>query len=200
MARAQDLTDNQRNFFEAYLVNGRNASKAYREAYNTTNMSANAVQVEASRLLKHPNVAKALDAAEAAAQEAANITLETHVVELDRLKRAAEKDKIHGAAVRAEELRGKATGLYVERQEHTYQQSAEQIIADMDAGPIAKTLVRHILEGYPADDATVIMLMENHYSDNPVEAEKLRAEVADRQYEQEAAQKRATVPQSPATH
>ena len=47
------------------------------------------------------------------------LTLEQHVAELARLRKQAESVEQFSAAVKAEELRGKACGLYVERKEHT---------------------------------------------------------------------------------
>jgi phage terminase small subunit len=51
-----DLTPKQEAFCFAYIETG-NASEAYRRAYDAAEMSPEAVKVEASRLLDHPNVA-----------------------------------------------------------------------------------------------------------------------------------------------
>src|SRR6266851_5011581 len=56
------LTEKQTQFVVAYMGNGRNASAAYRTAYNVRrNGSANAVTVESSKLLRHPKIRAVLD-------------------------------------------------------------------------------------------------------------------------------------------
>lgn len=50
------LTKKQEKFVMRYFLNGKNASEAYRFAYDTDNMKSNTIWKEASQLLKHPNV------------------------------------------------------------------------------------------------------------------------------------------------
>ena len=50
------LTDKQKIFVMRYVINGNNASEAYRFAYNALRMSEESVNVEASRLLKNPKI------------------------------------------------------------------------------------------------------------------------------------------------
>ncbi len=50
------LTDKQKIFVMRYVINGNNASEAYRFAYNALKMSEESVNVEASRLLKNPKI------------------------------------------------------------------------------------------------------------------------------------------------
>lgn len=52
------LTKKQQSFVMRYVVNGDNASDAYRFAYKTEGMTDNTINVEASRLLKNPKVAQ----------------------------------------------------------------------------------------------------------------------------------------------
>jgi len=52
---AGGLTQRQEAFCLAFVETG-NASEAYRRAYNAQNMSADAVNVEASRLVNNPKV------------------------------------------------------------------------------------------------------------------------------------------------
>jgi hypothetical protein len=54
-----------------------------------------------------------------AVAERSLVTLESHVGELARLRGVAEHEGQIAAAIKAEELRGKVCGLYVERTEHT---------------------------------------------------------------------------------
>jgi len=60
----QRLTPKQERFAQAYLT-ASSAADAYRKAYNTENMRANAVYIEAHKLLKNPKVAARIDALKA---------------------------------------------------------------------------------------------------------------------------------------
>ena len=71
--RKQELTAKQRRFVQG-IVAGKNASDAYREAYNTENMNANTVWREASRLMHHPLVITSVKAAKVRQSDAALIT------------------------------------------------------------------------------------------------------------------------------
>lgn len=55
------MTPKQERFVAEYLVNGNNASAAYRAAYDAGRMSAAAVNVAACKLLKNPKVWLRLD-------------------------------------------------------------------------------------------------------------------------------------------
>ena len=200
MAAGNNMDPREFKFCVEYSVIG-NATASAKEA----GFPEKSAHVAGSRLLKkdyiQAKIAELQDLASENLVEGSTVTTASLVKELNAAIVDCRKAKQFGPMVRCIELKGKTITAFTDSiATKPYEQDSKQIIDELDAGPIAKALVRHILEGFPADDATVIMLMENHYSDNPVEAEKLRAEVADRQYEQEAVQKRATVPQSPATH
>lgn len=109
-----DLTPQQMKFVEG-LVAGKTASDAYRLAYDTSNYSQNAIWVDASRLKSHPKVRLWLDALQAAGFTKISCTRDEHLSELERLRNVAEKEGNLGAAVQAEQLRGKVAGHYVER-------------------------------------------------------------------------------------
>jgi phage terminase small subunit len=87
MAKRGDLTDKQRKFVETYLTNGRNASAAYREAYNTTT-SAQRVGDDASELLRHPGIIPIIEAAEQKKEESTRRVIErTSITEAEILSR-----------------------------------------------------------------------------------------------------------------
>ena len=50
------LTPKQQTFLLRYSINGHNATDAYKNSYDCENMSPEAINVEASRLLKNPKV------------------------------------------------------------------------------------------------------------------------------------------------
>ena len=110
------LTAKQEAFAQA-IASGVSQADAYRMAYNHKGMQDGAVYTEASLLVSNPKVAKRIAELRAPVIEAAQLTLKSHMEELDRLSRLAEADGKWQAAIKAQELRGKVSGLYVEKVE-----------------------------------------------------------------------------------
>lgn len=117
MSRAE-LTPKQAAFVREYLKSG-NASKAYRESYDADGMKPEHINVEASKLLDNPKIAQRVKEFQDKANAAVGITLESHLARLAHLSTVAEGLDQISASVKAEELRGKVSGLYVERVEHS---------------------------------------------------------------------------------
>ena len=113
-----ELTPQQMKFVEG-IASGKTASDAFRAAYDTSNYSANALWVDASRAKNHPKVRLWLDAIQAAGFTKVSCTRDEHLSELERLRNKAERTGNIGAAVQAEQLRGKVAGHYVEKVEHS---------------------------------------------------------------------------------
>lgn len=111
-----DLTDNQRKFVEGILA-GKTASDAYRGAYDCSNSRDASIWAAASAMRANTNVAIWLAAARKAGLGHTVVTLSGHIAELERLREIAIESGNVGAAVQAEQLRGKAQGHYVERLE-----------------------------------------------------------------------------------
>jgi hypothetical protein len=110
-----ELTPSQAKYVEG-LLSGRMTDKdAYKAAYNTENMGENSISVEAARLKVHPKVSLTLAMLRKGGLGAATVSLEGHLQELERLKAIAIETGNVGAAVQAEQLRGKAAGHYVEK-------------------------------------------------------------------------------------
>jgi phage terminase small subunit len=105
-------------FCLAYIETG-NASEAYRRAYDAENMKENSINVNASKLLADANIALRIAALREPVIAKAQITLEQHLSDLKRLRDLAEASEKFGPAVQAEMARGKASGLYVDKQELT---------------------------------------------------------------------------------
>jgi Terminase small subunit len=112
------LTLKRQAFVRAYIENGGNASAAYRKAYDASNMSDDAIRVEASRLRRNPNVTLTIERFHQSKAVGTMLTLEAHMTKLRELRDTAMANGKLGAAVRAEYLRGKAAGLY-DRLEHS---------------------------------------------------------------------------------
>lgn len=132
MTDLPELTDKQYNFVKG-ILSGLTASDAYRQSYDCRNTSAPAIHVAASRLKTDAKIALWLAMARQHALDSATVTLEGHTAELERLKALALEKDNYGAAVKAEELRGKANGLYVDKHEDvTPKQATQDILKELE--------------------------------------------------------------------
>ena len=130
------LTAKQEAFCLAYIETN-NASEAYRRAYNASKMKDGTVHQTASRLLADVDVTARLEQLRAPVRERAKITLESHLDRLNHLSLMAEQAEQYSAAIKAEESRGKVSGLYVEKIEHSGMQTIK-VTADMNPQDAAK--------------------------------------------------------------
>lgn len=112
------LTAKQEAFCLAYIELG-NASEAYRKAYAAGKMKADSIRVNAAKLLARTDIALRIEELRAPAVAAAQFTLEQHLNTLKDLRDAALDAAKFSAAVAAEVARGKASGFYVEKVEHS---------------------------------------------------------------------------------
>lgn len=117
LSAAKDLPDltAQQMEFVRHILAGKTASDAYRAAYDTSEMLTKTVWAEASRLRSHPGVTAWLAAARKAHLGTAVLTKEAHMQELERLREIALDSGNVGAAVQAEQLRGKVAGHHIEK-------------------------------------------------------------------------------------
>lgn len=105
------LTPKQEKFCIAYLDTG-NASEAYRQAYDAGKMKPETITRNAKAMLDKNNIATRLAELRAPVIQKAKMTLETHLATLAALRDMAREAEQYSAAIRAEESRGKAAGLY----------------------------------------------------------------------------------------
>lgn len=108
------LTPKQENFCIAYLETG-NASEAYRRSYNAGRMKTDTINRKAKDLLNNGKIAARLSELRAPAVAKAQMTIEQHLADLQRLRDLAEASEKYGPAVTAEMARGKVAGFYVEK-------------------------------------------------------------------------------------
>lgn len=113
-AELPELTANQQKFVEGILA-GKTATDAYRAAYDCSNMLSSSVWCNASKLRSDEKVAQWLSAARQAGLGTAVVTFENHIRELERLREIALTSGNIGAAVQAEQIRGKAAGHHVDQ-------------------------------------------------------------------------------------
>jgi phage terminase small subunit len=105
------LTQAQENFARLYVELG-NAAEAYRQAYpKSQKWQDQSVRVNASKLLADANISLTVSNLRQVAADAAKITLESHLKELELLRDLAKEQGNIGAAIQAETVRGKHSGV-----------------------------------------------------------------------------------------
>ena len=109
------LTPKQEAFAQA-IVTGVNQSDAYRAAYKVRpGTKAESVNVAASKLMADAKVTQRVAELREPIAKKAQMTLESHLEDLQRLRNMAVKAEQFGAAITAEVARGKAAGIVVEK-------------------------------------------------------------------------------------
>lgn len=111
---AKRLTPKQEAFCLAYVETG-SAVEAYRRAYKPTSTNANSIKATAGRTVVLQHIKARIAELQAPAAKKVGLTLESHLLELEKLRDKADQATDYGAAIRAEVARGKAAGLYVEK-------------------------------------------------------------------------------------
>ncbi len=113
--------------FAVAVASGMNYSDAYRIAVKVRpTTKPETVNQEASKIMARPHVRTRVGELRKPIAEKAMITLESHMERLKELAQIALDNGQVAAAIKAEELRGKASGIYVEKKQ----------ITGSDGGPI----------------------------------------------------------------
>lgn len=108
----------QQERFAQLVASGKSQADAYREAYpKSQKWAANAVHSKSSALAAIGKVRQRVSELRKPMVEDAQITLAGHLAALATLRDQAASATKFDAAVKAEELRGKTAGFYVERKE-----------------------------------------------------------------------------------
>lgn len=120
------LTPKQEKFALA-VASGKTQSDAYREAFNVRPTTKDtSINVNASKLMADANISQRVEELRKPIADKAMITLESHIERLKELAELAIEQGQIAAAIKAEELCGKASGVYVEKRQ----------ITGSDGGPI----------------------------------------------------------------
>lgn len=120
------LTPKQEAFALA-VASGKTQSDAYREAFNVRPTTKDtSINVNASKLMADANIAQRVEELRKPIAEKAMITLESHIQRLKELAELAIDQGQIAAAIKAEELCGKASGVYIEKRQ----------ITGADGGPV----------------------------------------------------------------
>ena len=105
------LTQTQDNFARLYVELG-NAAEAYRQAYpRAQKWKEKALYTRSSALMGNEEVLGRVSELRQQAAEKTGITLESHLNELERLRKMAEEQGNVSAAIQAEVARGKHSGV-----------------------------------------------------------------------------------------
>lgn len=115
------MTPKQEAFVRKYVETGC-ASTAYRGVYNATNMNANAVGVEAHRVLKNPKVSLKVAELQAGHQKRHEITVDKLTDMAMNAYKLAMKESVEApsAAVSAVTVLGKLHGLIVDKSKNEH--------------------------------------------------------------------------------
>jgi hypothetical protein len=142
--RLTGLTEKQEAFAVA-VVNGSNASDAYRLAYDAENMRPETVWSEACRLLANHNVAARLAVLNSEKEHQRRMMAVSRAERvLQRLESLADTATTESVKVRANELLGKTAGLFTEQIE--IEDKTDRSTADIERS-IAEKLARLGLTG-----------------------------------------------------
>ncbi len=124
MENLPKLTEQQQNFVLNYIINGNNATNAYKSAYRCDNMKDESINVEASKMLKHPKISLWIKQANANVQEVFEDEIKYSAKdcfeELERIRDKTEDSfKTVNTALKAVELKGKLAGHFVDKHQVT---------------------------------------------------------------------------------
>jgi hypothetical protein len=99
------------------IVRGNNQTEAYRAAYDTSNYKPATVHRSAKELMTKPKLIARIAELRAPVLKRVEITLENHLIKLGQLSDLAASKDQYSAAINGEMLRGKVSGLYVDKVE-----------------------------------------------------------------------------------
>lgn len=118
------LTDKQQKFVLKYIINGNNASDAYRYAYDCNEMKDESINVEASKLLKNPKVSLWIEQANSNVQQVFEDEIKYSAKDcFDELAEVQARAKRAGGnyqhEIKAIELKGKLAGRFTDKHQIT---------------------------------------------------------------------------------
>lgn len=123
------LTAKQEKFCQG-VAKGLSYSDAYREAYNADKMSEKTAWENASRLAKNSKVTARLEELRGKIEEELKYSARESFDKLKSLQSMAEDSGNINAAIKAEELKGKLAGIYVEKKDvalHGYEEFLSKV-------------------------------------------------------------------------
>ena len=125
------LTEKQRAYVENRLA-GMSKAAAFRASYDCEGWKPEAIYVNAWRVEQNAKVRGRLAALRQARIEEADLTRHEHVARLEALQERALAEGDLKAALRAEELIGRAMGLYVEKHQQVESDDPDVLTAELN--------------------------------------------------------------------
>ena len=110
------LTAKQEKFCQG-VAKGLSYSDAYREAYDAVNMKPETVNNSAFKLLKNGEITARVDELRGHIEEELKYSAKESFTKLSELQSQAEAGGNINAALKAEELKGKLAGIYVDKKD-----------------------------------------------------------------------------------
>ena len=110
----KELTNKQEEFAQE-IVKGSTQADAYRAAYDAGSMKDETIWSNASRLIDNSKVKARIQELRQPSIDKVQLTLESHLTDLLKLRNMAAKDEKWSAAIQAETIRGKAAGLHIDK-------------------------------------------------------------------------------------
>lgn len=110
----KSLTSKQ-ELFARSVASGKSQAAAYRSAYDVSNSTPATVYSKASILMADVNISSRVAELRAPLVAEVQMTLASHLADLQMLRDLAMSSGQHGAAITAEVARGKASGVAVDR-------------------------------------------------------------------------------------
>lgn len=107
----------KREKFAQEVASGKSQADAYRVAFSADNMKPETIIQAASRLMANSNVSARVAELREPIAKKAQMTLESHLKDLEMLRDKALEAAQYSAAISAEIARGKAAGVHVEKSE-----------------------------------------------------------------------------------
>ncbi len=132
--RDSELTQRQEEFCQQWIIDRVGMAAAVRAGY-----ASQSAHVQASRLLKHAKVKTRIEQLQKEAAERNKVTVDRVIAQLSELRDKAVAAGQMGPAIRAEELRGKTIGCFVDK--HTVTD-----IGSLSNGQLAAKLARQIAD------------------------------------------------------
>lgn len=151
------LTEAEAAFVSTFLslpLEERSGTEAYARLHPAA--SRETCKSEGKRYLESPAVKAVLDRAQIDMIERGICTMAGHLEDLKTLRNLAAKAGKFDAAVKAEELRGRAAGIYVDRQRHEFVLTPELVKA-IDLGLLNDDELEQVRAGRITDELVARM-------------------------------------------
>lgn len=112
------LTPKQESFAQQ-VAEGKTYSDAYRYAYDAKGMKDNTINSKAYLLMAKDYIRARVEELRKPVVEETRVTLKRHLDDLLKLRNMAAKSEQWAAAIQAEKIRGKASGLHIDKLDAT---------------------------------------------------------------------------------